>query len=240
MHQSDSEIWMLGDSIVTGYGIDDEASAPYLIAGSVRGRVRNLAVDGLGLKGTTHRFRQNLVTKKPVRAYYLFDYSEFADDARESNVTSSGFRRFLLRADAVLSRQSMLYCVLRAVPAGGMTLGPAPVIARDHPAFESFRSLSALARSSGVELVVILYAGGGLDGRPGTEQTYQDLVASTASVEKITVLDLRSSFLARSMQETLYIPGDGHPSEAGARIIAEAVVNDLRARPPSGQEALWK
>lgn len=237
------EIWMLGDSIVSGYGIDDEASAPYLIAQGARVRVRNLAVDGLGIQGTIHRFKERLSENRPVRAYYLFDYSEFADEARESRVTSSALRRFFMHVDTLASRLSMVYCALRAQRPGAAPAASESNLAsvsRDHPAFGSFQRLAALARSEGVELVVIVYPGGGLDGRPGTEQTYQDLVAAVALLEKTDVLDLRSEFLARSMQETLYIPGDGHPGEAGARLIAEAVLKDIRVRPPAKRGNLWK
>jgi hypothetical protein len=234
------EIWILGDSIITGYGIDDEKSAPFLVRERSGLRVRNLAVDGLGPAGTLQRFRQSLKIGRPLRAYYLFDYSEFADVAREAGFASSSSRRFIQRADAFFSRTSMLYCALRARPASSfVTAGSAPPIAPDHPAFGILRQILAAAREGDVDLVVILYAGGGLDGRPGLDQSYQDLVAQVVSQEKSTLLDLRSEFQSKAMQETLYIPGDGHPSEAGARIIAQGILADLSRRPLAG-EAPWK
>lgn len=234
------EIWLLGDSIVSGFGLDDASSAPFLIAQSGV-RVRNMAVDGLGPAGTLSRFQENLASGKPARAYYLFDFSEFEDVAREESFASSRTKRFFLSADTIVSRYSLFYCLLRSA-----RTQPAPVhsaaassVSPDHPAFTILRSLLHEAKKSGVEMAVIVYAGGGLDGRPGPDQSYQDLVAATALAEKTTVLDLRSEFIKRSMQETLYIPGDGHPSEAGARIIARAVLEDLKLRPLQ-REASWK
>lgn len=235
------EIWILGDSIITGYGINDEDSAPFLVAQRSGLRIRNLAVDGLGPAGTLHKFQNSLTSGRPLRAYYLFDYSEFADVARESGFTSSAFRRFIQRADAFLSRTSIFYCWLRARPASGLAVPGASgiQIARDHPAFGILRELLQTAAREGVDLTVIVYAGGGLDGRPGQDQSYQDLVAEAARQEKSTLLDLRSEFLSKAMQETLYIPGDGHPAAPGAKIIAEGILADLARRPVRSKKP-WK
>lgn len=226
------DVWLFGDSIMTGYGLDDEASAPFRIAAAGYS-VRNFAVDGLGVRGSRRRFEAALKTARPRRAYFLFDYSDFQDAERESRA-SSALLQTAWKLDRLLSH-SYLYCALfasRPVNQAAPETAPAQNL-EGHPALAEFRQFAALSRSAGVDFVLLVYAGGGLDGMPGPGQSYQDLVAGAARLEKIPVLDFRKRFLDRARTETLYIPGDGHPSRAGAALLADAILEDLKSRPLS-------
>jgi lysophospholipase L1-like esterase len=82
-------------------------------------------------------------------------------------------------------------------------------------------------KRAGVELAVALLPESHLIG----EDRYERLLP-TLEDEGVTVLDLYWPFVAvpKEWRPLLYIPSDGHPSELGARAIALALEEQLRAR----------
>lgn len=95
--------------------------------------------------------------------------------------------------------------------------------------------LNGRAREAGARLAVVLVPGAYVFRDPPRARADWDRVLARLRSEKIPVWDLRGDFtraLRGGPAETLYLPGDSHPNEAGYDLITRRIAQELKAWRP--------
>ena len=235
------EVWIIGDSIAMGYGLDDERTAAAILARESGLAVRNLGVDALGAGAIARRLKARLsgAQSPPALVAWPFHASDFQDD--QDDASASAARRMLRQAIFLISRHSALANALRLM---GEELGlwgtpnryvepnapatPPVEPPPDHPTYAHIAEIGTMLRERGVRFAFLLYPE--IDRTTGLASGSTPLknrAASVASESGALIIDLRARFAAYSDSD-LYLARDGHPSVAANRFFAEALQQLLR------------
>ncbi len=179
---------------------------------------------------------------KPILALRIVHPSDFLDDERDERYARAPLRAALFRAHFRLARWSALYNWMRwfakyrhvkppeprkkvinpAKPPASTTAKRIRPRTADlkHPTFKYTEALIREARGAKIPLVFVIYpAWNGGTGLPRSD--YKDLRGLPAFIESRggRLIDLAGAFRNASDPAALYIPGDGHPSAAAARVF---------------------
>lgn len=236
------QLWILGDSIAMGYGIDDGETVAARIANNSSMEVHNLGVDGLGAVGIKHRLRVALDrydtdgSTGTIHAVWIFHPSDFVDDPRDLSRIGSPLKGGLFRLHFFLSKESYLYNALRSLMEkmrlqqrdNSYNVSAIPLPAADHPTYRAMEETIKLARSRKVDLILLIYPD--LDrttGKPEASSPVKSAVHQFFKERGIPVIDMFGTFRSPS-GDVLYLPDDGHPTGAGANLMAKAVLAFLQ------------
>ncbi|MCB1308149.1 MAG: hypothetical protein KDK30_08230 [Leptospiraceae bacterium] len=251
---SAEQLWIAGDSIALGYGVNDAESAAYLLADDPRMQplsVRNLGVDALGSGGIhkhlTGRMDRNRI--HPAAIYWIFHASDFLDDVRDEQRARSTWRRLLFVWQFRLSRYSAILNLIKymleehaGAEAPNQHAG-APVraqpesgsgaesfqIADDHPTIRNLKKMFADMRERDIPLILVFYPEvNHATGLPSQTYPEKRAILRLAESHGVRTLNLADSFYAAAPTEDLYIPVDGHPAVDAQIIFAEAIARDSR------------
>ncbi len=260
-HEPYDEVWMLGDSIVMGYGLNDEESLPYQIHKKSGLRVRNLAVDGLGSGSILLRWKRAMDKLYPAHnrtgdidlnnskrygkriiAYWIFHPSDFVDDPIYRKRSHSFYRRLAWKVHFYLSRYSYLYNQLlqltsprnpqlQAIPANNKEVDITKSITATY-----INELIRETQANKVPLTILLYPD--IDSHSGKPDLTHDALRTqiARAIAKMggRVIDLSIDFRKKSENpsvDPLYIAGDGHPDKGAVAIFTNAILKDLSNQP---------
>ena len=238
------EVWIIGDSIAMGYGQSDADTFAALI-GAARGdlRVRNLGIDALGaagilsvLEGALEDARAN-GRPRPVRVFWIMHMSDFIDDVHDLHLAASGRARLIRRFHFFMSSWSATYNFARHVAeqwalsrkrnvytAEDTAPEPPPL---DHPTFGNIDRALTLAREQGLDLYFVFYPNvDHATGRTGQDYTLENILKEFIGERDGRIIDTRPAFMA-SGRDDLYLPTDGHPAPAAARIFADEILKAM-------------
>lgn len=228
------EIWLLGDSIMMGYGVRGGDAFASLLAQTLPDwRVRNLAVDSLGTAGILRALeresaRSSLAAESrigPRLFIWNFHASDFLDDARDRERINSSLKTTLFRAQFELAKLSWTYNWARLLvregesPSLASSLAPEGEADPSDPVFAGIRAIAARTGSLNAQLLFVVYPEIDREtGRPATTLPRKLQAARVASEAGAAVLNLSDAFFAESARTDLYLPEDGHPAR-GAQAI---------------------
>ncbi len=228
------DIWLLGDSIMMGYGVRGrDAFASLLATTLIDWRVRNLAVDSLGTAGILRSLERERERRsaadaprvEPRLLIWNFHASDFLDDARDSERLKSTAKTALFRAQFGLAKLSWTYnwarLLVREGEAPGLASSAAPEGEADaaDPVFAGIRSIAARTQSLDAPLLFVIYPEiDRRNGLPATTLPRKLQAARIATEAGAVTLDLSAAFQAESARTDLYLPEDGHPGP-GAQAI---------------------
>lgn len=229
------DIWLLGDSIMMGYGVRGADAFATLFADTLPDwRVRNLAVDSLGTAGILRSMQRENARRAgapaasgfgPRLLIWNFHASDFLDDARDHARLNSSAKTALFRAQFTLARLSWTYNWLRLLVREGEPAGLASSFepegeadARD-PVFAGIQTIAREAHALNAPLLFVVYPEiDRITGRPAQTLPRKLQAAEVANAAGAAVLNLSAAFLAESARTDLYLPEDGHPAP-GAQAI---------------------
>jgi len=229
-----SEIWVIGDSLSMGYGVNDEESFPYLLS-QMGFSVRNLASDSLGAADIFRILEyelQNLETKEnfsyPLAVFWIFSRSDFLDDRKKKS-----YFKF------ILGKISPVFNILRAELERAQLARDANDYKEywreeyhppepDHPTLVSIRALQEICQEKGIRAIVLLVPDWNpiLD-RAVLETEYFQFIRNFFQDSRYELIDFTEAYRRRS-GEILWIPNDGHPNASAHRLFAEFSAKNMR------------
>ncbi len=231
------EIWIIGDSIAMGYGLDDRDTFAALLARRRSDlRVRNLGVDALGAGGTLAILLDGLErasrsgTNPPAHVFWIMHMSDFIDDPADEVLAASSARLALRRAHFFASRHSAVYNLLkhwseqgRLSQRANVYTERAEVPAQSHPTLRHIAAAITLAREREIPLSFVFYPNvDHATGRTGSDYRLERFLTRFIQERGGTTIDTRPPFLAAD-RDDLYLPVDGHPAPEGAKIFAKVL-----------------
>lgn len=236
-----SAVWVLGDSLSMGYGVDDEMSFPYLLS-QRNFLVRNLASDSLGATHTErillHEWKESIsdrspigstsLDRKPLAFVWVFSRSDFQDDTQSQSARykfflgkwlhSMNFLRAYLE-QRKLARDRNDY---REYLAEEFQLPD-----RTHPTLMAIRRIADFARSQRVVPVVLLAPDWSpITGKPNLESSYFLAMKDYFRESGYSIIDTTEDFRGHG---DFYIPLDGHPNERAQEVFARRTVEFFKS-----------
>lgn len=235
------EVWLIGDSIMMGYGVDQADHFAALLAATFpERRVRNLAVDSLGASAIGRRLSGELQRRSaPSAVIWNFHASDYLDDPAEAErLDDNGFRP-LFQLAFWLQRQSalLLWLRLQLAPPQENQLAlpeneddsPAPQIEPSHPTLQAVAGVAAEMQRRQIPFFFLIYPE--IDrrrGLPAAESALKESAAAVAVAGGAREIDLHLDFQSDDAPSRLYIPVDGHPSAAAQLLFLRGVAGELR------------
>lgn len=228
------EIWLLGDSIMMGYGVRGGDAFATLLAQTLPDwRVRNLAVDSLGTAGILRSLERERARRStasvneagPRLLIWNFHASDFIDDARDAARLNAPLQTTLFRAQFALAKVSWTYnwarLLVREGEAPGLASSMAPEGEADagDPVFAGIKNIVDQAQALNAPLLFVIYPEiDRASGQPASSLPRKLQAARVAGAAGAVTLDLSAAFQAESARTDLYLPQDGHPAR-GAQTI---------------------
>ncbi|XDD48855.1 SGNH/GDSL hydrolase family protein [Leptospira sp. WS92.C1] len=251
---SKPEIWLMGDSIAYGFGLNDEDTIAWKLQKELSPaglRVRNLGVDSLGTGGVHRKMERTLICKDPIfkkdcilpkAVFWIYHPSDLQDVQREFYLRNSLSGRWFFRGSVLLSRYSAIYNYFKIRSENKRfetlrTQGPAVIpetlsnTPDDHPSFQELRKFFYACKKMNIPLTIVLYPNGTHSlTTPLSFTPLLDQIIAIAKKEGIAVLDIRSDFIKQyDLEKTdFYLPNDGHPTSAAAELIAKKILERIR------------
>lgn len=226
-------VWLAGDSIAMGYGLDDgETCAARLARERPDLFVRNLGVDAVGAAGIRSILERELAAApaRPARVFWLVHMSDFIDDPGDIRIAGSARLRLLRRLHFTASRYSAVYNFLkhaserlRLSRERNVYADARPALPPDdHPTFVEIEKTINMAKNRKVPLFFVFYPN--VDhaaGRIADEYALEEKLMRFIQDRDGRVIDTRPAFLqAQEAGADLFLPRDGHPAAAAHEIFA--------------------
>ncbi|MBX7057524.1 MAG: SGNH/GDSL hydrolase family protein [Leptospirales bacterium] len=231
------EIWLIGDSIMMGYGVDQRDHFAALLADTIGDyRIRNLAVDSLGARSIYRLLQRELELSPttPQLVVWNFHASDFLDDPRDLVQTQSA--RSSWRAWLIYEAQHysalLLWLRLQLAPPEENQLAAyeeEQKVADAHPTLLAIDQICALLRRRGAPLLFFTYPE--IDrrsGLPGDGGVLKRQASERAAQGGAVILDLQAAFQQYGDGKSLYLPVDGHPSAAAQTLMLLHVGPEIR------------
>ncbi|MCB1192694.1 MAG: SGNH/GDSL hydrolase family protein [Leptospiraceae bacterium] len=233
--KSEQEIWVIGDSISMGYGIDDQKSFPYLLSLESGWKVRNLAVDSLGSAGIYQILSEKLKSsKKPNIIFWIFSPSDFVDDPRWLKLKTNLVYR------AIFVTQFIAGKYLYSVNFGKYILEKLKFSYKvndyknsshnlpetNHITFEYINKTIWLAKQNQIPIYILLYPDRNLTlANAKTNKTLTDRVADWIQTNGGNSIDLEKAF--QDSNTNYYLP-EGHPNEKAALLFTQFALEIIK------------
>ncbi|XDD45446.1 hypothetical protein AB3N60_12100 [Leptospira sp. WS39.C2] len=225
-----TKVWLLGDSMAMGYGLESKKTIAYQLEHKFNILVRVIAVDAIGTNGISSFFNESyLETKKenlPTHIYWIWNPSDFIDDEREKK----GISKFLYPIHFYLSRISILYYKLLPSSQTNVYSNEIPYhYPITHKTYLNLKEfLKQIPRNK--EHWKILFSWGmAKNGTPDTMDSNYETAKQFFESQNLGTIDLRlRTEKLFGQNKKIYIPDDGHPDEDLAEIFAEAIAADYK------------
>ncbi len=244
--QADKHIWIIGDSIAMGFGLNDSQTAAANLAQLGHWNISNLAVDSLGARGILKLLKNKLNRSnyRPDIVFWIFHPSDFIDDERDSLLEHSWIRRQTRRIHFTAARISFLYNFIkielekhRLSSRTNRYERVVQVPPEDSPTFQYTKKIIDLSRSKNIPLYIILYPDRDSTGifpgplSPAVESFHLFLRNNNTDTVLMTEV------FKNNRDHSLYLPGDGHPSENASALFASSMYNIVIHQSSTGENA---
>lgn len=235
------EIWLMGDSIAMGYGLDDNRTPGYYLHRTTGCPVKVVAVDGngaLALENDLDRMIKESNHPDRIVARWIFHPSDFIDDPVYLNLKGNRVKILLRRIHFALGKTFAGYWLVldllrsgRNDPNGLVHHREEAMVPSNHPTLQAAYRMGKLASRRGLDFAVIFYPDGDVSDQPAPLDSLKKQTMESFESSGLRVFNISEAFFNYKGTEKLYQKGDGHPSEAGAMILGAETARKIGKKP---------